>query len=410
MSIWLIDPHDPLIFRDGRPFDPTPGARAVSLPFPLPSVTAGAVRTRMFSHPDGGFYGDPTKARKIAVAGPLLVALGEQASVDEWFIPAPADALLLRAKPGDAPNSARLVQLCPLQREADELSDLPADLFPIGQIAYDPAKPHPEAPRFWRWDAFAQWLKQGAVHSAPQSVALASLGIQGPLGETRMHVQIEAERQSAADGALFQTRGLAFVAPDTDGSLRRLALAVATDGQLREGYAPLGGERRLVCWRTGPQHSLQAALPCPDEVRQQIISSRACRLVLLTPAYFAAGFRPAYLRQTVHGVTPDLVGIAVGRAQVCSGWDLARKQPKASRRLVPAGTTLFLRLDCAEQADLNAWIDAHWMGHVSDDETGSFADSADWFRTAGFGLAALGAWDNRLHPMQTRSDDNAPTA
>ncbi len=31
MEIWLIEPHDPLIVRDGKPFGPNSGARASTL-------------------------------------------------------------------------------------------------------------------------------------------------------------------------------------------------------------------------------------------------------------------------------------------------------------------------------------------------------------------------------------------
>ncbi|HZQ09120.1 MAG TPA: type III-B CRISPR module-associated Cmr3 family protein, partial [Anaerolineae bacterium] len=58
MSVWLIEPRDPLIFRDGRPFNPTPGARAISLPFPYPSTLAGAVRTRVGQNENGVFDKD----------------------------------------------------------------------------------------------------------------------------------------------------------------------------------------------------------------------------------------------------------------------------------------------------------------------------------------------------------------
>ena len=55
MSIWIIEPHDPLIFRDGRPFGPTPGARAFSLPFPFPSTLAGVVRHQANLDGQGNF-------------------------------------------------------------------------------------------------------------------------------------------------------------------------------------------------------------------------------------------------------------------------------------------------------------------------------------------------------------------
>ena len=51
MSLWLIVPRDPLIFRDGKPFTATPGERSNSLGFPFPSTLAGAVRTLVGADP-----------------------------------------------------------------------------------------------------------------------------------------------------------------------------------------------------------------------------------------------------------------------------------------------------------------------------------------------------------------------
>ena len=44
MSVWLIEPLDPLIARDGRP---AAVGRFTTTSFPSPSMVAGAVRTRM---------------------------------------------------------------------------------------------------------------------------------------------------------------------------------------------------------------------------------------------------------------------------------------------------------------------------------------------------------------------------
>ena len=54
MTIWIIEPHDPLIVRDGRPFGPNPGVQATSLTFPFPSTTTGGVRTRAGLNSYGG--------------------------------------------------------------------------------------------------------------------------------------------------------------------------------------------------------------------------------------------------------------------------------------------------------------------------------------------------------------------
>jgi len=71
----LIEPRDPLIVRDGRPFTNSPGARAKSLPFPLPQTLAGATAPaapcwRAFLSPrgrrrsSGGASGGPFSPRR----------------------------------------------------------------------------------------------------------------------------------------------------------------------------------------------------------------------------------------------------------------------------------------------------------------------------------------------------------
>jgi len=73
----LIRPRGGMLVRDGRPFAATPGARAASLAWPLPSTIAGALRTRIGD--DLGFdwrNGGPERALRLAVAGPLLASRG----------------------------------------------------------------------------------------------------------------------------------------------------------------------------------------------------------------------------------------------------------------------------------------------------------------------------------------------
>ena len=73
---------DTVLFRDGRPFDTTPGAVASGLAVPYPSTLAGFVRTHA-----GRPSGDWSAARGIRFRGPLLTCN------DEILLPAPADAV-----------------------------------------------------------------------------------------------------------------------------------------------------------------------------------------------------------------------------------------------------------------------------------------------------------------------------
>lgn len=403
---WLIEPRDPLIARDGRPFGPNPGARAATLPFPFPSTVAGAVRTLAGSDAAGLFAGSPTEVLKHQVRGPLLVEVDDNKPL-RFLVPAPADALFLPPTKDD-PARVRRRWLVPLQVRPDAQCGWPdgTSLQPVGQATPSPDKPLSGSPRFWSWDTFQAWLKQPGDDLLPfragrRRILLDATGHDGPKHETRMHVRINRDMQSAEEGMLFQTAGLEFTYvpaglnswPHLAGA-RRLALACVTDAPLREGVTGMGGERRLVRWRP-----VGDSLPeCPPKVRSDILAQSYCRLVLLTPAYFAEGFLPTWLLTATPGVIAAVIGVVAGRPQVVSGWDLAATRgakqgaPKPTRKLAPAGAIYYLKLKGKPEA-IEQFIDATWMQNVSDDEQS---------RRDGFGLAALGVWDGNLRPMEVK--------
>jgi len=396
MPLWIIEPRDPLIVRDGKPFGPNPGARATSVSFPFPSTIAGGIRRWAGAGADGVFIrsnDNIQRVKQIAIKGPLLVEISDENATLRWMFPAPADALLLEIDPPKH-DMALLKSLVPLDTQKIGLTNLPNQpdgLHLVGQIKADPRKPFKGAPHFWYREQFEQWL------TAPQedTILVKDWGHQGPQSEQRMHVSIDGEKQTAIEGALFQTRGLEFTSKTE--AKTRLALAVGTDDELKPfnggkgGFAPLGGERRLMHWWPSPE-----PLPtCPEAIRASIVKHKACRVVLLTPACFAQGWYPTSLLQQHNGVQPTLKAIAVQRAQVISGWDMAANKgkgaPKPTRRLAPAGTVLFLKLDAVGSEDaINQWIDDHWMVCVSD---------APQDRLDGFGLAVLGTWTGKLQVM-----------
>lgn len=392
MNTWIIEPRDPIIARDGRPFGATPGARAASLNFPFPSTTTGGLRTRAGLDASGLFDSrNIDYVKSIGVSGPLLVELNDKGEIIEWLAPAPSDALLMEPEPGGG-KGASVRRLSPLSVPANIMTDLGGGLSHVGLARPDPRKPHPGAPRFWRWEHYSQWL----VSPRDREIELLSLGHDGPSPEVRTHVRLRPDSLAAEEGALFQTRGLEFARAisegDAGGEQRlRLALAVSTDTtRIEPGLAPLGGEGRIVSWR----ESRQEFPSCSDEVRDRIAEAGACRVLLLTPAVFAAGYLPSWLLSQREGAMPELRAVAMGRAQVVSGWDFERRRPKPTRRLAPAGSTFFLTLR-GEASAIRSWVDATWMRCVSD-------EGQD--RLDGFGLAALGAWDGSVNPFGKPED------
>ncbi len=402
MTIWLIEPHDPLIVRDGRPFGPDPSARAISLSFPFPSTTTGGVRTREGLNAKGFFNRSKIEIeqlKKIKVRGPLLVQLAQNGdNIEQWLVRAPADTLLLESEGLQKKDSALCKRLVPLSLLKGAETDLGTNdgtsLMLVGQVQSDPRKPIKEVPHYWNWDTFETWLVDPSQYDG-KTLSLATLGHSGPPHEHRLHVSMNPDTLTAKEGALFETSGLEFTSAGRDyetrlSGARRLALAVAVDQNqapnIQAGLASLGGERRMVSWRKNDSDLPQ----CPPGLLTAIIKNKACRVLLLTPACFEQGYRPGWLFEQRHGVQPNLQAIAIQRPQVVSGWDLELRRPKATRRLAPAGTVLFLLLEGSDKA-IEQWVKGIWMQCISDN---------DQDRNDGFGLTVLGSWSGQPEVMQ----------
>src|SRR5579859_377945 len=309
MPTWIIEPRDPLIVRDGRPFGPTPGARAATLPFPFPSTTTGGVRTQAGLDAGGRFIvsdDNIARVKGIAVRGPLLVEIDDADQITQWLVPAPADALLTHADDG----SLLRQRLGPIDEPAAQTawaaSPVPADLHLLAPARHLDRKPAADPPRFWYWPELMHWLYEPPAEDSLVRIQPGEdnaglwekvdgagarphrpIGHNGPSTEMRMHVSIQPATSTALEGALFQTRGLEFVGP----ARQRLALAISSAGTVATGMAPLGGEGRLVQWSAGypsqppavssppPAPAASADLPegdlfattCPAPIQQAIV-------------------------------------------------------------------------------------------------------------------------------------------
>lgn len=406
MNIWIIEPRDPVIFRDARPFSATGGGRAVSLPFPFPSTIAGGVRTRAFLNEIGAF--DPAHfgatledVKQLEMRGPFLVELDAEGKLSDWLFPAPLDALAFAPEGGDDKSGALDVkQLVPLALPEKVRTNLPDEkLRPVGLPQNHKGKPSSNAPKYWKWSKFENWLVEPKSQVGVQA---STLGHDGPQPDTRTHVGLDPEKLTAEDGRLFQTRGLEFTrrskskVKDVQDSVYRLAIAIAvgSNDQLRPGLAPLGGERRLVEWRLASK-----AFPvCPDRVKESIVRNGKCRLILTTPGFFTGGWRPAATRLDagIAGLVVDVAAASVPRPLVVSGWDFERTEKhshgkaKPTRRLVPSGSVFFLELGGSETTR-EEWVDRMWGTPLSEDEQA---------RRDGFGCALLGTWDGKPVEME----------
>jgi CRISPR-associated protein Cmr3 len=238
--------------------------------------------------------------------------------------------------------------------------------------------------------------------------------------EMRVHVGMDSASRKSYYGALFDTSGLGFTAAGKQArrlsDAQRLALAIAFDESeqqkflqelpdhdlgARERLSNFGGERRIVRWC----RSTKGLPECPDTLKEEISKQGACRLILLTPAYFEHYAYPTWLLSKCPDIeiAPTLQAVAIQRPQIVSGWDIANNRARKTKRLAPAGTVLYLKFapEYRNSSQLEAWIDKTWMHSVSDDDHDKEENSnPQQFRLDGFGLAALGTWSGEAASMK----------
>jgi CRISPR-associated protein Cmr3 len=389
-TILELTTHDPLIARDGRPFGIGQGNRMRGLPWPLPSVVAGAFRTAVVTcHGKLDFSGDMPQRllRQVSVHG-VFPTVGH-----ELYLPAPNDAV---AEPVDhgKERSQQLHRLRP--QEVIGGCDFPRDgLLPVmlsESQAKEDFKPA-EVPAWWPVGKYAEWLVGKSIH-------IDSSFLSSPRQSTRDHVKLDANRGAAAESRLYATANLHLTHLPRFGAEEspsfqdrfadiRLSVRVQVDGEdLRQTaisfWHPLGGERRLVHWQ--PSSHTVTGWDCPQTIRDALAQAARVRMVLATPAIFSGGWRPGWLTEQLEGTPPGssvklkLVGVANGRWKAVSGWSLAPPRgAKPIRRMVPAGSVYFFTCEHGAAAALTDL----WLKPVSDDEQA---------QRDGFGLAVWGTW------------------
>lgn len=396
---------DPIVARDGRPFGVGQGRRMRGLPWPLPSVVAGAFRTAIVKtspHLDFSDFSEPNRPsmpdrlKQISVAGVFPCTAGRD-TAGTLYLPAPVDALAEPEAPGAIVK--KLHRLTPQDTDGGCL--WPVDgLKPVMLSRSQSEKDFKPAaiPAWWPLDAYARWL-------SGNDVVLNEEFLENPVQEVRDHVALDSIRGVAAEGLIFTSTGLVLnrlprygVAGEEDGFAFYNRYAEITlsarievpqeDAELAlqqhfSALQPLGGERRLIHWQPSNHAPYWA---CPENVADLLGTATQVRMVLATPAIFKHGWRPDWLGGDLVGkppgsdVTLRLVGVCSGRWKAVSGWSLAKPRgPKAIRRMVPAGSVYYFT--CAPGAARG--LTNLWLRSVCDD---------DQERRDGFGLATWGIW------------------
>ena len=417
MAAYLtIDPHDPIIARDGRPFGT--GQRMGSLDWLYPSVLAGAVRTTLAKMTNANFAKPETidALKNISVSGPLPL----------WgsriFLPAPKDIIVREEGSGEIRDRCAYA-IRPAKMKQGEGCDLPFPkdvLIPamLPESVEEEFKPA-EIPAFWSMRKMVEWLVNPSGNGFVEPPILKKSGkikassefLPIPQKESRTHTKIDPELGSAEDEKLFKTIGLDLsMKGHTQGI--QLAARVEADGVLLNGqkvedikidcFSTIGGERRLSHWNAGmPQKGWDfPAEEMRKALASQKIGRKRIRMILATPAIFnhvsefCQGWLPGWLKldgseligapkEAPLGAKLKLVSDCAGHWKPISGWGLekGKRGPKPIRRLVPAGSVYFFEV---QEGDAFAMAKTLWLKSVCDNKQD---------RYDGFGLALWGVWD-----------------
>lgn len=312
----FIEPLDVLFLRSNRLFGEA-GSHGEALVPPWSSVAAGALRSRMMADDpalDAAGLQDPERFRLLA----FHLARRLDGGRVEALHALPADLVV---QPGMRDgNSPTLLAMHPGVPAAGLQSSAPLPMLPVLQQA-DRLKAEGG---FWLDEAGWQRYLRGQLPDAGQLVPSASLWQL----DARIGIGLDAVTRRADDGKLFTSQAIAL-----RHNVGFLAAAIG-EGLPTGGLLRFGGDGRGARLEAAPAPAPQAC--GPD-------ASGRFKLVLTSPGIFPQGWLPPGLDrenrlQLPGGASARLACAAVARAEVVSGWDLARRQPKAAQRVAPAGS------------------------------------------------------------------------
>jgi CRISPR-associated protein Cmr3 len=371
---------DPLLFRDGRPFTADEGGlTARSLPLPFPTTIAAFVRSQI-GRRAGWDWSDINvlrRAHTIPVDAPLLQANGA------ILLPAPIDAMF-------AGESNIPVRLTP-QETKKYRTDIPDGLWPVMPAAQDEVTAKASSHgSFWTRQAMMDWLEEKPMTEIPRFDGLPE--------EERIGIQINRKTRGAEESRLYAVnlRGFEELRRDAGGirAWNEYALIARTnmpDEVGVESVGTLGGERRMTSMEM-VDDTPEIWPRCPSSLKERLGSAKRVRMILATPAHFAAGWKPAWIDSSglgesngppgVANVKLQLVGAVVNRRIPMSGWRMRQGEngPRAIKWLAPAGSVYFFIVESGDSSAL--WRDA-WLQPMSDIEQD---------RRDGLGLALWGTW------------------
>lgn len=352
ISQHFIQPLDILFLRGNRLFG-DPGSFSDSLVPPWPSVAAGALRSAFLAQQDidpfrfsSGKKEIPELQNSTALESFCLrkfhLARCENASTGRGLEPlfqTPADMIVRKSKNGDSKISADLLHPCLIPNPIACSADI--YLLPVLQ---ETERGKPDHGNWLTLEGWKRYLAGEVIDSNLHLVRSESLW----QSEMRVGIGLHREHLRASEGALFSTRGIVMRKHEhrSDGQHQHdVGFFAETAGVDFPESFPMcfGGDGRAAVSRL-----VRLSFPEPDY--QEIVRMRRCRMVLTSPGIFSDGWLPTGTirsktgwRFHLRGIRANLVCAAVPKAEIVSGFDIARGAPKPAQRAAPSGSVYWLK-------------------------------------------------------------------
>jgi len=327
---WLfIQASDVLMFRDSKPFAAGQNFKAHSMFPPTPRTMQGVIRSHYLDiqgvdwqvYANGNAdpnilaaIGGPDDLGTLKLVGPFVAQETDENVGVIRLVRAPLD--LLQAK-GDATGQKPII-LSPEQHPSFK-ANMPFKDWRALRSANDVGMSDYENVAGWLDDqSFAAYL-QG---NPPEKIISDKC-----LFERENRVGIALNRHRTAQESLFYEAEFIRTKVST-GLLVEVNAGLFPDEQ---GVMAIGGEGRGGHYR---KVSYNPNLPP--------VGNGRIKIVLLTPAYFSGGWKPAEDDWSPWlGQGARLVSVAIGKPLLISGWDLARKESRSLHHYLPAGSVFY---------------------------------------------------------------------
>ncbi len=345
----FIEPLDVLFLRGNKLFG-DPGSFGDSLVPPWPSVAAGAIRSALLAHKGVDLrafasgqvrdpeLGTPDQPGSFRMTGLRLAWRLADGQVKPLYA-LPAD-LVIRRKDGGLLECARVQPMAlPAGIQSSAMTKLHA-------VLPERERSKPEGGYWLTHEGWVAYLKGTDLDVNSHLVRSSNLwGL-----DARVGVGLDPAKRSAAEGKLFTVQAVAMRKQHhANGRDHDVGFLAEVEGATipNELMLRFGGDGRAA------RACLVSSIPSEPDLAEQIVRARRCRLILTSPGIFPGGWLPTgaaptdtgEIRFELHGVRARLVCAAVPRAEVVSGWDLAKWQPKPAQRVAPTGSVYWLELD-----------------------------------------------------------------